>query len=250
MHRMHCRLKECNFGNMVADAMIDSYVKQKMNSLAESNLHSPDDDKKHWAPSAVAIVSSGVFKDITIDAWTNVTMADMYNTLPYANTVELVRLKGSYILEAFEHSVKDIEKSMDDPHGKFLQVAGIRVIYDLSRPNGERVRKLSVRCSECPFPIYTPLDPTRTYNVVTISFVKKGGDGYSMISDNLEYADGLETLDIDVVADFIKAKSPLVIGLEDRITFIENTSSSGKKLSIPVLFHVIVLKLILSGFYP
>lgn len=76
--------------------------------------------------------------------WSNLTMADLYNTLPFANTVELIRLKGKHILQVLERSVVDIEYNTDDPHGKFLQVSGIKVVYDTKNKNGQRVVNVKV----------------------------------------------------------------------------------------------------------
>ena len=44
---------------------------------------------------------------------------------------------------------------------------------------------LSMLCTECRVPKYEPLDPERTYTVVTNSYMVGGGDGYSMIKEEL-----------------------------------------------------------------
>lgn len=76
-----------------------------------------------------------------------------------------------------------------------------------------------VKCAECQVPRFEELEMEKEYNVVLMSFLKNGGDGYTAISTNLLFSDGLETLDIDVLANYIESHSPLIVSLEDRITF-------------------------------
>ena len=43
--------------------------------------------------------------------------------------------------------------------------AGIRVSYDMSKPEGSRVVDLRVRCSKCRIPKFGPISKTTTYKV-------------------------------------------------------------------------------------
>lgn len=66
--------------------------------------------------------------------------------------------------------------------GKFLQVSGVQVKYDLSRPNGERVVSLKVLCSACTIPRYENIELAKEYNVILDQFLYAGGDGYDMFA--------------------------------------------------------------------
>ena len=44
--------------------------------------------------------------------------------LPYADTTNLIRTNGSYIWQAFEHSVANYETETNEGPGPFLQVSG------------------------------------------------------------------------------------------------------------------------------
>lgn len=57
--------------------------------------------------------------------------------------------------------------------------------YDISRPVNQRVVSLSVLCTKCRVPKYEPLDPEEIYTVVMPSYIVSGGDGFSMIKDEL-----------------------------------------------------------------
>lgn len=78
---------------------------------------------------SMALINGGNVRDYTSDAWNNLTLSDLYAIFPFGNTLEVVYLKGAHIWEAFEHSVSDY--SVLNPPGKFLQVSGIQVVYDL-----------------------------------------------------------------------------------------------------------------------
>lgn len=58
-------------------------------------------------------------------------------------------------------------------------------MYDLSKKPGNRVVTLEARCLNCTMPEYFPLDDDAIYNILTVDFTIKGGDGYSMITDNV-----------------------------------------------------------------
>lgn len=62
---------------------------------------------------------------------------------------------------------------------------GIRVEYDLSKPVNQRAVSLSILCTECRVPKYEPLDLDKTYTVAMPSYMVGGGDGFSMIKEEL-----------------------------------------------------------------
>lgn len=54
----------------------------------------------------------------------NITLADIYTVVPYANNIDVVTMKGSTIKSMLEHSVSDYDPFHPDPRGWFLQVSG------------------------------------------------------------------------------------------------------------------------------
>ena len=66
-----------------------------------------------------------------------------------------------------------------------------------------------------------PLDPDATYTVATNDFMRIGGDGYSVFHEKAINAyDGGSPLDV-VLADYIKANSPVNPQVEGRITRVD-----------------------------
>lgn len=106
----------------------------------------------------------------------------MVSMSPFTNTLIAFNLPGAKILEALEYSVSkiDLENGVTSSH-IMLQVAGLKITYDYTKPINSRVISVLVRCADCPVPLYEPLDPTKTYRLVTSDFLHGGGDGYTML---------------------------------------------------------------------
>ncbi len=87
----------------------------------------------------------------------------MLTVLPFKNSIDVITIKGKYLLEAFEqtldgewrlHEGRMVSQS-GGGSGGFLQVSGFNVIIDPSRPKGRRVAEILVRCSKCRVPRYS-----------------------------------------------------------------------------------------------
>jgi 5'-nucleotidase len=65
-----------------------------------------------------------------------------------------------------------------------LLITGLRVEYDLHKPNGKRVVRAVARCGECRVPIYELIDPNKSYYVITTVFLATGGDGFKVLKQN------------------------------------------------------------------
>lgn len=62
---------------------------------------------------------------------------------------------------------------------------GMKIKYNLKKEPGHRVASVEVLCTACEIPDYEPLDKEKVYSVVMQSFLSGGGDGFTMISDNI-----------------------------------------------------------------
>ena len=72
-----------------------------------------------------------------------------------------------------------------------FRIIGMKVIYDMCYPDGSRVLDVTVVCSNCTIPHYVEVNDDATYNVLTTTHLTSGGDGYSVLQDNV-----LQTWDI------------------------------------------------------
>lgn len=66
--------------------------------------------------------------------------------------------------------------------GEFLQMSGIRVVYNLTQPSSARVHSVEVLCCDCEVPQYEPLDTFKQYRVIVTDFMSLGGHGYTMFT--------------------------------------------------------------------
>ena len=183
--RDNCRSVECAMGNLVADAMLDRVKDQGIQ---------------------IAIQNGGGVR-ASIDAGP-VTMGEVLAVLPFQNTLATFEAKGSDIVAALENGVSEVEEGK----GKFPQVAGIKFTWDQSvEPGQGRVSDVMVdEGGE-----WKPIDPDKTYGVVTNNFVRNGGDGYKMFvnaSKAYDFGPGLEQVVADYIADKGGAYQPYTDG--------------------------------------
>jgi len=190
-----CRVQECSMGNLVADAMLDRTKGQGI---------------------AVAIQNGGGLR-ASIDAG-DVTMGEVLTVLPFQNTVATFQLTGADILAALENGLSQI----DEGAGRFPQVAGLRYTYDKGKPAGSRVVSVEVKDGDN----FVPLDPNKTYGVVSNNYMRAGGDGYTVFAKNgknaYDYGPDLE----NVVADYLAAHSPYKPYLDGRVTAVATAAGA------------------------
>uniref|UniRef100_A0A8C3FXC8 5'-nucleotidase n=1 Tax=Cyclopterus lumpus TaxID=8103 RepID=A0A8C3FXC8_CYCLU len=195
-----CRFRECNLGNLICDAMVDNSVKLS--------------DGEQWNHVSGCIFNSGGVRT-SIDERTrngSITMEDLVAVLPFGGTFDLVQLKGSTLLRAFEHSVRRYGQST----GEFLQVSGFQVELDLSGGAGRRVRSLAVLCTRCRVPRYEAVREDAVYKVLLPAYMVEGGDGFSMIAKEMLKHDSGD-LDISVVSNYITQQKKVYPAVEGRI---------------------------------
>jgi 5'-nucleotidase len=91
--------------------------------------------------------------------------------LPFDSSTVTLFVTGQQLLQVLENSASMLPGTA----GRFLQVSGLTVTYDVSSPPGSRVQELSVGGR--------PLDRTRRYSVTTDLFLADGGDGYTIFTN-------------------------------------------------------------------
>ncbi|KAM4521807.1 snake venom 5'-nucleotidase-like [Odontesthes bonariensis] len=220
-----CRFQECNLGNLICDAMVNNNVRFSYDL--------------QWNHVSASILNGGGIRT-SIDERTrngSITMEDLISVLPFGGTFDLVQLKGSTLRKAFEHSVR----RYGERTGEFLQVSGFHVEFDISKPPGHRVKSLNVLCTKCRVPLYEPVEDETVYKVVLPSYLVNGGDGFSMIQNEiLKHNSG--DLDISVVSNYIAQRQKVYPHLEGRINIFNSASGlTGRLGPLMVLWLLRVL---------
>ena len=168
-----CRVAECALGDMIADVML------------------------RGAPGAqVALMNGGGIRT-GLHAGA-VTYGDVLGVMPFGNTLATLELTGADLRAALEHGISRIGQ------GGFAQVAGVREAYDMGRPEGDRLVSVEIRN---PGGAWAPLDPARSYRVVTNDFMRHGGDGYDVLRDKARDAYDTGPILADLFADAVSSAS-------------------------------------------
>ncbi|KAG8582137.1 hypothetical protein GDO81_007938 [Engystomops pustulosus] len=221
---LECRFRECNLGNLICDAMI------------YNNIRNPDEVR--WNHVSLCIINGGGIRASIDEKSSNgsITLEDLLSVLPFGGTFDLIEIKGSTLKKAFEHSVHRYGAST----GEFLQVGGIRVLYNLDNKPGERVVTLQVICTKCRVPKYIPVQMDEVYKVVLPAFLAEGGDGYTMLkNESLKHDSG--DLDVSVVGNYIAKMLRVYPAVEGRIQFSKDDSGHSSSNIIQMNFSFVSL---------
>src|SRR3954470_5403473 len=129
----------------------------------------------------------------------SVTYGELYQVLPFENSIVSVDLTGEQLREVLE-----------DASGRAgrLQIGGGSWVYRFANPGGQRVLEATIADA--------PLDAKRVYHVATIDYLLLGGDGHTWFGKgrNVIYGD----VEVDAVAAYMTAHSPLDRKVAGRIT--------------------------------
>ncbi|XP_032308920.1 apyrase isoform X1 [Drosophila ananassae] len=207
LQQSECSKGECNLGNFFTDAMVYAFIKDAAST-----------DEK-WTNVTMALTTQGTFR-VPIPPG-NITYGQLVAVCPWQNRLVALNLYGRHILEILEDGVAPMNVSSSSPRSsRFLQVSGLRVVIDLKAEVGQRITSVRVRCSECQVPEYRPLDMTKQYRLVVMSYLADGKNGFSVISENAEDLEVGPT-DLDAFMDYMDAVGPITTGIENRIQLLK-----------------------------
>lgn len=180
-----CRVSECSMGNLVADAQLDRVADQGI---------------------TISIANSGGLR-ASIDAG-EITMGEVLTVLPFSNTLATFQLTGADLVASLENGASQIEEVA----GRFPQVAGLKYTFDKSKPAGSRISDVLVKDGDN----WVPIDPAKTYGIVTNNYVRGGGDGYELFGKNAinayDFGPPLEKVVADYIAKLGGAYTPYTDG--------------------------------------
>ncbi len=173
------RAGETNSGDIITDAMI--WYASKNRDIFEVPLE-----------DVVALENGGAIRDAIPKG--NVTKKDLLAVFPFGNTVSVINVKGSELLELLEAATF----SLPDNLGAYPQTAGIKFTVDCTieydagelypgttynRPNSiQRVTIESINGK--------PFDINKTYALVTNDFLAAGGDTAYILGEKSAYETG------------------------------------------------------------
>ena len=194
------RDSETNLGDLITDAML-------WKVLADAEITVPEEN-------VVAITNGGGIRaSIGVG---DVTKKDINTVLPFGNTLAVVYVKGSELLEALEASTYCTPESI----GGFPQVAGMQFTVatyetydknDESYPNSTYYGPKTINRVTIGSINGKDFAPEATYAVITNNFVAGGGDTYYAFAAATNQFDTGLPLD-EVVMEYITKELKGVIG--------------------------------------
>ncbi len=109
----------------------------------------------------------------------DIVIGDLHKVFPFGNVAVTFRIRGKTLREALENNLAKGEFEggrFTSTDGRFLQISGFAYRFDPRRPPGYRVVAVTVAGG-------APLDDSHEYGAVTIDFVYRGGDGFTMLDN-------------------------------------------------------------------
>ncbi len=184
----HVRTRETNLGNLLADLLRAEFGTE------------------------VALLNSGQIRDSIPPG--PVEVKRVLRVLPFNSPTVTLSVTGQQLLQVLENSVSQLPQT----HGRFLQLSGLTVRYDLSAPSGSRVREVQVDGRA--------LDPNRRYTVATDSFMADGGDGFTMLAGATERIERQIPMR-DLLLNALRTH-PLKASTDGRLAFVGGAAEGSK----------------------
>jgi len=195
------RGKESTLGNWVADAMVGAWKGKQVPG---------------GGAVKIGLINSGAIRSAFNEG--NITLADLLSAFPFQNTFDVSTLLGRSLRLALEHSVFPMDSKGNAGSGQFLQVSGLKIIFDVRRPPGDRLIQVKVLSEDG---TYVDLEEEKEYSVVTPNYIASGGDGYKFESwstrDRI-----LGSLDTEVLQGVLDRDSPITSQVEGRIILVKD----------------------------
>ncbi|KAG5900040.1 hypothetical protein JTB14_009118 [Gonioctena quinquepunctata] len=209
-----CRSQECNFGNLLADALV---------------LYKASVSPELWTEAPIGLVNGGGIRTtIEPSESQSITRGELLAAIPFGNLVITLNMNGSELMKSLEIGVRS---NGETSGGEFLQVSGLQVVYDMSKPAFSRVVSAKARCGVCAIPSYEPIVPSKNYTIVTISFLTEGGDGHYVLYNAANRAKVTEDLnDIDTFVWYFEHYSPVYPEIQGRIRFMDKANKSSSTM--------------------
>jgi 2',3'-cyclic-nucleotide 2'-phosphodiesterase (5'-nucleotidase family) len=186
--------RETGYGNLVTDAM-----------RAETDAD-------------VAITNAGGIRSNSVYGPGPVTGGDVFNTLPFPNTLVTVELTGSELKETLASQVITVESETGQEFGSEIsqQVSGVRFDWVPREDADPKIRDVYVdTAGPNEDPDWVPVDDDETYTVTVNNFMASGGSGYPLAD-----APRVETTDkllATTVVDYLQAQGTVAPEPEGRM---------------------------------
>lgn len=202
LYQRDCARDECTFGSFVTDAFVDHFV----------NHPDYQEDDGSWTYGTVSCTNAGGIRTALSPGI--VSYDDLFAALPFQNTIDTFELRGDHLVEALEFSAAAYT------FYNFLQFSGLRVLFNVTEPVGNRVTSVDVLCRHCDIPRFEKLDTTKYYRMIVPNFIGAGGNGFVAFGNHRRNYRRGDKKDIEIVEAYLKKLSPVIQRKDGRLTVV------------------------------
>lgn len=156
----------------------------------ETNLTQLITDAILWKTNSDAVLINGGSIRESIPQG-NITIEDVFKSIPFNNHIITKKIKGSNLKKALENGLK----AFPEPLGAMAQVSGMKVFFNPNNPPYERVNEIYIRNN--------PIVLENYYNIAITDFMSLGGEEYTSLiqGENIDYFSSVE----DIVIEYLKS---------------------------------------------
>jgi len=188
-----CGISECNFGNLVTDALLNATSIQK---------------------TQIAIINGGAIRS-GIKAG-EVTIGNILEASPFNNSnnnIIALDIKGKDLRTILEN---DLEQVANSPNGsgRFPQVSKLRIKWNPKLPLGQKIISIEVKQKD---DTYLPLKEDSIYRIAIINFMLQVVDNHDILSRKTTNLYDSGILVSSAITKYIKQHSLITAKNENRI---------------------------------
>jgi hypothetical protein len=175
-----CGQRECNLGNFITDAFVYSRVNnfkefpqinfQEISNWIMDEVNKTDIDHFPQERNAIGLIYAksiaySIGNESDINQKFPITESDIKNLFNDKEIpTDMVIMSGKRLKLFLESNIKNFEYEKHKPMDNFLQVSGIKVIYEAK--NYIKVRKVLIKCQKCDKNIYTEMNDNDFFDVM------------------------------------------------------------------------------------
>ncbi|XP_050353508.1 apyrase-like [Nymphalis io] len=142
----------------------------------------------------------------------NITKGVIFELLPFNDRIQSFELQGKDVLLALERSVSEPWEMTPFKGPYVLQLSGLRVTYNVSKPEGQRVTSVTVGHEKSD----VPLDPEAFYHLIVPAYLADGGDEFMMFKNGKRNVEVVGR-DQKIIENYIKKHTPINVTKDNRI---------------------------------
>ncbi|XP_075543737.1 protein 5NUC-like [Dermacentor variabilis] len=236
-----CERRECNGGNLLADAVFDYF-----SEVAVAGA---------WSQINAVVINAGSLSS-SFDERTKsgeVRLEDVFQMFPFNDNYVFVTMRGTTLQNMMEHSGRHTS-----PYSKFLQISGQ---FSFARGGSSHAAKAGVNesivssllilCTSCRTPTYERVISIQWYTVAMSQYLANGGDGYDFTRVPRGYKVPSNISDDIIMHHYLQKRSPIMPMLDGRISYRSRTQALGAPywtwISLPSLWAVAAVALVSSA---